>query len=767
MRPVTSNTLLFGGTLLIVGMQTVMSQEALTQSIAPFGNCSYPGANFSGVCCQHYEVGSPDNGCIGGHQEVCYAGCEPGLPSRTWVDDNDNPFNSTGGSYTDACDLCNYGVCCVNAENCSLQFGFNCIALPNAVFYPDATDCSDFECKAWCCMVEGCEFMTQSECDMHGGIWVTTDLVSNPEHCPADVCFSNSVAFVPTEHETVNDAITAVGENGIIYVEVGTYNEFILLPEFNITIVGTPDSFGNNGTILLGIKSSESATSQTTSIISNIAFEGSENSQGNNYIKNQRIVFTNCDFQYSYNLSDYPENFNPLKGYGGGLTLDAADCVLSGCLFKDNQCDLGGGGLYATLSIVDIVNSEFINNSVVSDSGGGLSMSQSNITMMNCTVSQNQSETVGGGMYLDSFQSSAFKHCTFESNQSKTDGGGLYCDNSQNYTLCDVTISNCNFNSNNADEFGGGLYVHDIPSTYTFSVQNSTFDGNTGHEGGGGLYSKDSDFNLKNTTIKNNSTRVTGGGMYSNNCTTHIDGCTFSKNELSLGKTMAGGGLYKDTESNMTLIDSVFDANFLESVVETANGLGLYVQGGQQPGSIEISGCTFSNHGTGDNGGGIYVEDGYSGLPISHTSFTSNSVVGNGSCIYFKSGTTLIIDNCTVSANQSGEAGLIYCDGSSDPEYSLTNSIVCGNLDGQGVGKYYGAFNNTFSEVCTFDDGGCCTLYGCSMMTSDECEAIEGTFYGVGVDCSGCSVCVEDLTQDGKVEIEDLLQFLHLWGACP
>ena len=66
--------------------------------------------------------------------------------------------------------------------------------------------------------------------------------------------------------------------------------------------------------------------------------------------------------------------------------------------------------------------------------------------------------------------------------------------------------------------------------------------------------------------------------------------------------------------------------------------------------------------------------------------------------------------------------------------------------------------------------GECCTNDTRVAATSGDCGLYGGTYRGDGTDCADydCSEdCAADIDGDGVVAVEDLLEVIGSWGACP
>ena len=73
-------------------------------------------------------------------------------------------------------------------------------------------------------------------------------------------------------------------------------------------------------------------------------------------------------------------------------------------------------------------------------------------------------------------------------------------------------------------------------------------------------------------------------------------------------------------------------------------------------------------------------------------------------------------------------------------------------------------------DACRIDfciGTGACMVPGfdCSILTEDECDAIDGVFIGEGVDCDDVDPCLGDTNADLVVNLDDLLMVIQQWGS--
>ncbi len=208
---------------------------------------------------------------------------------------------------------------------------------------------------------------------------------------------------------------------------------------------------------------------------------------------------------------------------GGRLTLTDVSVLNSTASISNAASSAGsGGGVYFNGKYLTVTNSEFKNNSAVSNGlfvhGGGLAISSATgAVSVTGTIFESNSADYGdgGGVYVAAVNgvpsSVAFSDDTFLNNSTNSAGGGLAL-----YT--ETNVARCLFQGNSSSGFGsvggGGIYIH-ISSGE--KIENSTFYGNSADQKGGAIYIFQKSFGAANysyNTIVNNTASVSAGGIY-------------------------------------------------------------------------------------------------------------------------------------------------------------------------------------------------------------------------------------------------------------
>ncbi len=282
----------------------------------------------------------------------------------------------------------------------------------------------------------------------------------------------------------------------------------------------------------------------------------------------------------------------------------------------------------------------------------------------------------------------------------------------------------------------------------TFALANLTITG--GHDandgfGGGGILTGNTGtgaadiLNLTNCVISTNSTTGDGAGLGSAGGSVTAIGCTFMKNSLAGGTTMAGAGAYflpynagdaftgincvflqnTITAANSSqevegaglnldnnnvigsqghLTNCVFGGNTVSSSGSPANqdygGGGLYVAAGS---TVQVVGCTFTNNsatatvggnsGNGGNGGAILAQENVISLTVLYCRFFGNTAASGGaSAIWGHSdGTSHITANDDWWASDSGPAATATNRISTLANWLVFTNTAAGGIDALGA----------------------------------------------------------------------------------
>lgn len=310
---------------------------------------------------------------------------------------------------------------------------------------------------------------------------------------------------------------------------------------------------------------------------------------------------TVIDSEISHNIS---------TGNGGGIWFDGGNLSINGSNIDGNTANTNGGGVYqmrnadgSKLDISDTVVTGNTSNNTSNNpdqGGGGIYAGVRTMNIVNSTVSNNTAKSHGGGILFDINNNDArngmvftMEGCTLDSNISSKNGGGLYTraksvsitsyDKGEGQDPRPTIISNCT-----AGYCGGGIYHNrDVDgsqlsvsgATISGCVSNDTSTDNNPPRGGGGIFAYVRNVTLTNSAVTGNKAVRNGGGINAS-----LDGSDYSliidhsqiKENIS---DYRGGGIF--TRSQLTLRNNTeITGNRLTSN-SSADCAGVYLTNGR------------------------------------------------------------------------------------------------------------------------------------------------------------------------------------------
>lgn len=181
---------------------------------------------------------------------------------------------------------------------------------------------------------------------------------------------------------------------------------------------------------------------------------------------------------------------NGRADFGGGMH-SRGTVTVSNSIFRDNDADLYGGGIYIGGGQMTVKNSTFSDNHSALSSGGIHSLNGT-LTVSNSVFSGNRAYDQGGGIFANG-GTLTVSDSTFSANRANW-GGGIY-----NMAGVRMTVSNSTFTGNEAG--GGGAILSSTGGAMT--VSNSTFSGNLAG-GGAGISTNGGPLTVSNSTFSGN-----------------------------------------------------------------------------------------------------------------------------------------------------------------------------------------------------------------------------------------------------------------------
>jgi Secretion system C-terminal sorting domain len=340
---------------------------------------------------------------------------------------------------------------------------------------------------------------------------------------------------VPSEVETIQQAIEEAVDGDVIIVSPGTYYENINFLGKAIVIGSmyytTQDTSYVSQTVIDGGQSGRVVTfdsgEDTNSVLSGFTITHGESSSGggiycdNNTsptLENLKVIDNQANnggglyfgTNSSANLTSTLIRDNNSSNSGGGAYMYYCNLIMEDIVVESNECESDGGGISCISSDLTMENVSVINNtaSEIYSNGGGISNYwESVISMDSCLIDGNYAGH-GGGIHCYEMSSLNMQNTVIGNNESKTSGGGIYYSSGS-----ELTIENSEIVNNSAGYKGGGLCL----GSDNMILTNVLIAGNTAEADGGGIYlSSWSEVIFINTTIAGNAANGDGGGIFSN-----------------------------------------------------------------------------------------------------------------------------------------------------------------------------------------------------------------------------------------------------------
>ncbi len=249
------------------------------------------------------------------------------------------------------------------------------------------------------------------------------------------------------------------------------------------------------------------------------------------------------------------ENNSAARGGGAVAVWTGSSLTIVGSRFTGNV-SWYGGAVYSLLSPLQVINSEFTNNSTVLQDGygdggaigtDGASESPSDtvggaIQICGTKIKNNHGNGSGGGVYIWMYppDTALIDRTTLDSNNVvKNASGNGSIGGAMRISNGAITIKDSSFLSNTSLANGAGLYLDCAP---TCSITNSTFYANKNTAGwGGAIFSGTSSgaISMDNDTFANNAQQGTSGNATFGSATWTINNSIFLDNSCANSGTGA------------------------------------------------------------------------------------------------------------------------------------------------------------------------------------------------------------------------------------
>ena len=367
---------------------------------------------------------------------------------------------------------------------------------------------------------------------------------------------------------------------------------------------------------------------------------------------------------------------NIATGFGGGIYTESSTFTMTNGEISANQSmsvGKGGGGVYSTLSSVEMSGGSIIDNNAYGNGGGVYIIKEVTFDMSGGIISGNTAiSTDGGGVYISTASSFTMSKDAIITKNNATYGAGAYVVKGSVLTM----EYNASIVENTARTNGGGVFVTD---SSRLVMNNGSISENDALSLGGGVYITDgsSSFTMNGGIISNNTLSApssSGGGVY-------ITKATFTMNHGDIfgNRSNTGAGVYIN-ESSGSFTMNYSDAKVYNNVA-TSNGAGVFVYDG----TLSMINGQITGNISSANGGGIYSYHG--NCEIDNGVISDNEASQNGGGVYVVYGGTVTMRNGEMSNNRATNGGGVYIVGTG--MFEISGGRISGNhITANGGGVY-------------------------------------------------------------------------------
>lgn len=432
-----------------------------------------------------------------------------------------------------------------------------------------------------------------------------------------------------------------------------------------------------------------------------------------------------------------------LDSAGGGISCDG-NLTLKDCLVTENKSNNSGGGICFGGEELALENTEVLCNQSEND-GGGISVNNYNnslkIKISNGNFFYNKAKGKGGAICSNGIVE--ISNTNIIDNNANKEGGGIYFWENKEKTISGTTVNK------NSAEFGGGIYMQDgtlnlesgavigeklAPDNEANDISQVATNSNYGNKAtdasysraGAGLYIQSGTVNMsEGAYICKNYTSSYGGGVYvSQNGTFNMSGGVIGWNFSRMGGGIIADGVDSDSSNYSVLNISgtakicYNKAGFTDVYGCTGRGAGIFACGDL---NISKKAEVFGNYAE-NSGAGIHFEK---KLVMKGGSVHDNEAKTDGAGIFAYNGEAEL-SSCTIKANKAGgNGGAIYANNENSSrttvkigeENSSNDDVLIEKNSANRGGAFYGADNAEFemnagkisenySTGNTFGDGG-------------------------------------------------------------
>ena len=467
----------------------------------------------------------------------------------------------------------------------------------------------------------------------------------------------------------------------------------------------------------------------------------------------------------------------------GAIHVWACSLILSNTTFYKNQNTVSGSAIYSELSSLEIDSCHFINNSAERDAVVIISTALQPLFITNSTFQGNHANRQGGALWIYDAQVT-IENCLLKNN-SAVEGGGIYC-----FGYCKINIVGGHSILNSAEDSGGFAYL--LNSLLSINSHDYAISSNRASNGGA-IYATESTINIHhNTTMTNNTALQCGGAIYLTNAYIFIPNDANASLKLDHNEAIDKGGAIFVLDRNCEAVSyhsQCFFRDYREQkyffyFANNSASLGSILYGGL------LDRCFSSSDGTLGIHHIKYVSN-YKSTPLAITSdpvrvclcdenLTLNCTKRNLTISKMK-GQTIVLSGTTVDQDSNPKASFIIAgysestSGLGEGEERGETGTKCSKL------SYHVFTSSNISATLSLQPEGYCERSNFSKITIHinivPCNrGFED--YGNRCDCdkrlktnrfniTGCDINMDSMQRKGSLWLRYDEQYLKVHGNCP
>ena len=300
--------------------------------------------------------------------------------------------------------------------------------------------------------------------------------------------------------------------------------------------------------------------------------------------------------------------------YGGAIYNEAGTVDLENSNFTENSTVSNAGAIYSKSGILNIKNTNFTEN--ISNYGGALYLTEgATATIDGGVFDGNKSNRSGGAIYNNGAGTIKITGGTeFKNSYAYTEGGAIYNDSGT------LEISDAKFSDNTGDNGGGAIYHNSGIAT----IDKTTFTNNKGEYGSGAIYNAFyATMNISNSSFEGNNTTNNNGGAIKNYGTLTLENTSFKNNTAQYN----GGAIYNNNDLTIKATGGN-EVEFTDNKASSEESNGIYNSGFLYLTADNTSSITFNDNIGG--AGNIYITDDNKGTINFNNKITTQSIHLNG-----------------------------------------------------------------------------------------------------------------------------------------